>query len=54
MKRALCMVPVARPGVAAARGGGTGNARAGDRWLTVTDDRPEEDVRVRAVIRPGL
>ncbi|WP_406723279.1 hypothetical protein OG968_33965 [Streptomyces althioticus] len=52
MKRALWMVPVAAAGVAAVRkagaaahGAGTGDDRAGDRWLTVTVNRPEEDVR---------
>lgn len=52
MKRVLWKVPVAAAGVAAAReartaarGGGTGDDRAGDRWLTVTVNRPGEDVR---------
>ncbi|MEU0911235.1 hypothetical protein ACH4KU_06680 [Streptomyces althioticus] len=49
MKRALWMVPVAAVGVAAARKAGAaahgGDDRAGDRWLTVTVNRPEEDVR---------
>ncbi|MFZ4152119.1 hypothetical protein [Streptomyces pseudogriseolus] len=49
MKRALWMVPVAAVGVAAARKAGAaasgGDDRAGDRWLTVTVNLPEEDVR---------
>ncbi|MFF8524857.1 SRPBCC family protein [Streptomyces werraensis] len=49
MKRALWMVPVAAVGVAAARKAGAaasgGDDREGDRWLTVTVNLPEEDVR---------
>ncbi|MFE7908509.1 MULTISPECIES: SRPBCC family protein [Streptomyces] len=49
MKKALWMVPVAAVGVAAARKAGSaargGEDRVGDRWLTVTVNRPEEDVR---------
>ncbi|PNV36235.1 hypothetical protein C1708_31225 [Streptomyces sp. DH-12] len=50
MKKALWMVPVAAAGVAAARKAGTAarggdDDRAGDRWLTVTVNRPMEDVR---------
>ncbi|MEV5187618.1 hypothetical protein [Streptomyces werraensis] len=49
MKRALWIVPVAAVGVAAARKAGAaasgGDDRAGDRWLTVTVNLPEEDVR---------
>ncbi|MFD7702898.1 hypothetical protein [Streptomyces caelestis] len=48
MKKALWMVPVAAAGVAAARKAGTtrhGDDRTGDRWLTVTVNRPTSDVR---------
>ncbi|MFI9284598.1 SRPBCC family protein [Streptomyces werraensis] len=49
MKKALWIVPVAAVGVAAARKAGAaasgGDDRAGDRWLTVTVNLPEEDVR---------
>ncbi|MER7489175.1 hypothetical protein ABTY20_25360 [Streptomyces sp. NPDC126497] len=48
MKRALWMVPVAAVGVAAARRAGAarhGDDRAGDRWLTVTVNRPPAEVR---------
>ncbi|MFI2508747.1 hypothetical protein [Streptomyces sp. NPDC018972] len=48
MKKALWMVPVVAAGVAAARKAGAarhGDDGAGDRWLTVTVNRPTEDVR---------
>ncbi|MEZ3183114.1 hypothetical protein KYY02_31980 [Streptomyces pimonensis] len=48
MKKALWMVPVAAAGVAAARRAGAtrhSDDRAGDRWLTVTVNRPTADVR---------
>lgn len=48
MKKALWMVPVVAAGVTAARKARTArrsDGRAGDRWLTVTVNRPMADVR---------
>ncbi|MFI8304728.1 hypothetical protein ACIF80_14975 [Streptomyces sp. NPDC085927] len=48
MKKALWMVPVVAAGAAAARKAKTArrsDGRAGDRWLTVTVNRPMTDVR---------
>jgi hypothetical protein len=48
MKKVWWAIPVAAAGVAAvrkARSGPTGEGRAGERWLTVTVNRPLADVR---------